>query len=240
MGSIKKFTLIELLIVVAILGLLVSILLPSLSKARETAKLAVCISNMSQLSKAYLSYSAGYDNKLLSSSSNMNNGIPSWIVHSNWNFDANVMNSPLWPLLQNKEVFRCPNESRANTLTNGNYKRTYSVNSYLNGDPFGIDSDKIISSLYKVEAVTQTLTLIGEEDPRGSNVNSFSVGTSSSWVDWPANNHGLKKTSVNFLDGHCRIYKFKNESTSQINNFYSQSGPDDRAEFIRMATPMDD
>jgi len=47
----KKFTLVELLIVCAILGILLSLLLPSLAKARESAKLAVCKSNISQISK---------------------------------------------------------------------------------------------------------------------------------------------------------------------------------------------
>ena len=40
-----KFTLIELLIVVAIIGILTSILMPSLSSAREKGKRAVCMSN---------------------------------------------------------------------------------------------------------------------------------------------------------------------------------------------------
>ena len=46
---VKKFTLIELLVVVGILGILVSLLLPSLSKAREKGKAAVCMSNMRQV-----------------------------------------------------------------------------------------------------------------------------------------------------------------------------------------------
>lgn len=232
-----KFTLMELLIVVAVLGILISLLLPSLTKARETVKLAVCMSNMNQLSKSYLAYTSGNNSKLISSSSQTENNMPPWIIHSSWNFDTNVLVSPMWPYLQNKEVFRCPNENRSNVLSNGNYKRTYSINSYLNGNIFGIDSGKRVDSLYKVESAEDTLKFIGEKDPRGSNINSFSVGTSSSWVDWPASNHGLKKTSVNFLDGHCRIYNFINKSTSQINNFYSQDGSDDRREFLKMASP---
>jgi prepilin-type N-terminal cleavage/methylation domain-containing protein/prepilin-type processing-associated H-X9-DG protein len=52
----KGFTLIELLVVISIIALLVSILLPALSGAREQARMAVCAVHISGMGKAVVVY----------------------------------------------------------------------------------------------------------------------------------------------------------------------------------------
>jgi len=60
-GERSAFTLIELLVVVAIIALLISILLPSLSRAKKQARQIVCLTNLREQGKA--AYFYGEDNR---------------------------------------------------------------------------------------------------------------------------------------------------------------------------------
>lgn len=62
--GIKGFTLIELLVVISIIALLMAILMPSLSRAREQARNISCRSNLKNLGLALLNYAMEHDEKL--------------------------------------------------------------------------------------------------------------------------------------------------------------------------------
>ena len=70
-----SFTLVELLVVVAIIGILASLLLPTLGKAREKGRIVVCTSNQKQITIANFMYTD--DNEGYSPASD-SNGVISW------------------------------------------------------------------------------------------------------------------------------------------------------------------
>lgn len=65
MNKHKGFTLVELLVVISIIALLMGILLPALSRAREQGKRAVCLHNLSQLMLAWNMYADDNSEKIV-------------------------------------------------------------------------------------------------------------------------------------------------------------------------------
>jgi type II secretory pathway pseudopilin PulG len=64
----KRFTLLELVVIIAIIGILITILLPSLNEARLSAQSAVCKSNMQQIYRGQMLYAKENNRRVWSGS----------------------------------------------------------------------------------------------------------------------------------------------------------------------------
>jgi len=64
MRARRGFTLIELLVVIAIIGILAAMVFPVFARARESARKAVCLSNVKNIVLGFQMYLSDYDDKL--------------------------------------------------------------------------------------------------------------------------------------------------------------------------------
>ena len=88
----RAFTLVELLVVISIIALLVSILMPALSRARYQAKKVLCMSNMRQWGLASSSYASDYEGRYFD--------VPCSSDRNIWDLDPKFISyHPTYPLM---------------------------------------------------------------------------------------------------------------------------------------------
>ena len=109
-GKRRGFTLIELLVVISIIALLISILMPALSKAREQAKAAICMTQLKQWGLCFAMYMDDNDEKFALGRKG------TWISWFAW---IDMLN----PYYDNEEILFCPSAPNTGTYDNSGADR---------------------------------------------------------------------------------------------------------------------
>jgi prepilin-type N-terminal cleavage/methylation domain-containing protein/prepilin-type processing-associated H-X9-DG protein len=221
--SKSGFTLIELLAVVAIILLLLSLLVPALSSARERTYRAVCASNMRQLQLGHTQYSADHSGTMPGSETG-SGGAKDWaIVTLGYDTLDSLTSGSIWPYVKNDKVYRCPVYPPALK----DYFRNYSISGYLNGSPANWGYPTAVSSA-GVHVPASTISFVEEPDPRkylmGSWVTYMDVPRLNQWVD-PVGFWHDGGANYAFLDGHTEYWRWEDARTMLIQYSFFVSQP---------------
>ena len=115
------FTLVELMVVIAIIGILAAILLPALAKSRERVQAIVCVDNTKQLTLAWqlyadehdgiLPYNIGMKGSSLRTNLNWVNNVMTWDLSPDNTNPATITQAALGSFLGGSTaVYRCPSD----------------------------------------------------------------------------------------------------------------------------------
>jgi prepilin-type N-terminal cleavage/methylation domain-containing protein/prepilin-type processing-associated H-X9-DG protein len=240
-GAAYGFTLLELLVVISIICLLMSIMLPSLTRAREQGKRIVCLSNMRNLTQAWMVYALENDDRLCSADTDWD--VPPdchWVADGH-NMPGNdvggtpgaIMAGILWPYTgEALDLYKCKSDVSERL-------RSYAISRTMNGQIFSSESDKIkvfhmwsevrqaSGRLVFVDAGCRVpwiegpfcpIKLIDEAEPQWRSTDFCSLTARHS-----------DGCNISYADGHCGYWRYRDPRTILLANY--EIDPVDASEY---------
>lgn len=211
------FTLIELLVVVSIIVLLVAILLPAMSKAKESARRVVCASNQHQIGLAQTYYANDHQQRLP----------PAFRGLTSKNVLPHIISEDVWPLLRDRnrltaQVMFCPSSYRPVSGTtervgapdddltlwagNSSWPSGWEIGYFVLGNMWGM-SPGATDPKPDVKITPRTLADPGMSHLTADKNISWQANTNTGlqWMAHPADREGTTMpdgTNRGYLDGH--------------------------------------
>jgi len=238
--TLGGFTLMELLVVVSIMALLMSIMLPGLTSAREQGKRVVCLANIRNLTEAWLIYATDYDDHLCSADTD-------WDVppSSHWVADGPVIpdndiggtkqaivNGVFWPYTERTlELYKCKSDSSG-------LLRSYAISRAMNGKTCNCEHDNIkpFRTWSEISMSANKMVFIDADSRMEWIEGSFCAveqidAIPPKWFARLSRNitarHG-DGCNLSFADFHCEYWKYRDPRTIEL--AYWEMSPDEASE----------
>ncbi|MCP4452197.1 MAG: DUF1559 domain-containing protein [Planctomycetes bacterium] len=228
----RGFTLIELLLVIAIIAVLMGILMPALSRARESAKRTVCSNNLRGLTLAWTMYAGDNEDRVVRTRAEQDKAAPDqgWV---GWQYldDTkeeqleNIKRGLLFKYNNNTKAYRCPIAPAYEGL------RTYGVtcawNNGFNRERASVYGAQKNQILMRLSTVKQPALRMVFADAVGSDQDAMYTVQYNlpQWRNTPNWRHG-GGCNFSFADGHVEFWRWTNREKTidlaQRSEAYSQ------------------
>ena len=253
MRKLSGFTLIELLVVIAIIAILMAILMPALNRVKEQGKRAVCLSNLKQLTLAWIMYADDNGGKLVNGETAEQPRLKTTVIGNKttvyeeipWAFEsdpaastydqqAQIKKGILYTYSKNVKVYRCPGGK-------ARHMRTYSLTCAVNGEGshlVGRGSRLVnnnamlwVKNISLIRRPHERVIFIDEgrtivnNDPDPTKGHSFKISYfNQEWIDSPPVRHS-GGTTVAYADNHTEYWKWAGIDTITFGMFGTNGPP---------------
>jgi len=232
------FTLVELLVVIAVIAIMAALLLPALAGAKRQAARIQCVSNEKQLILAWAIYTGDNNENLV-----LNGGDTATIstqahlwTHGGNHGSADTLTNELYltganyalfaRLLPTRRIYKCPADTSTwplwtSKLIMVNELRSYAMNCYMGTTAVGAIAPITVSSAHKTYAKSSQLVTDGpvnrfvfaDVNPASICTPAFGVDMSlQTWIHLPSYLH-RQRGVLAFADGHVEAHHWLDPRT---------------------------
>jgi prepilin-type N-terminal cleavage/methylation domain-containing protein/prepilin-type processing-associated H-X9-DG protein len=227
------FTLVEMLVVMAIIGILAALLLPALAASKAKARGLFCQNNNQQLVAGWLMYADDHAQRLpynmagAATRTNLNwaAGVLNWELSSDNTNLADLTEASLGAYVAKvSTIYRCPSDSALSGLQRAagwsSRARSYSMNASV-GDAGELSSSGVNTnnpgyaqffSLTSIPVPARIFVFLDEHPDSISDGYFVNRSYYPEWIRLPASWHN-GGTAFSFADGHTETYLWKCAST---------------------------